>query len=266
MPRYLRADRVRALQLTALANGGRLATFADGTPSRTVEWDISGKCQSPVTVEVHGRAERKGSAKMLEVTPSSNRPNFVTMEVRCRKCERCLRQRSMLWRYRIQSEYSFAARTWLATLTLRPEVYADMLNITRCRLVRKGVDLEALEPDAEWLEVERVGFEEVTKWIKRLKTNSGVPLRRLIVTEAHKSGVPHWHVLIHEQDAEKPIRHRQLSGSWPLGWDSYKLVNDHQGASYVAKYLGKELRARVRASEFYGAPVSERNVAPAVPP
>lgn len=251
MPKYLDPKTVRAVQLTALANGGSIRCFSDGSPSRTVEWDIGGKCLSPVRVELHGRAS-EGNIKMVNVTAVDNRPAFVEMDVRCRRCENCLKQRAYMWSNRCRVEWRDAPRTWLATLTLAPEQYARLLSVARVSLARQGCDLEALPEPERWLAVEKFGFEDVQLWLKRIRKATAAPLRYLAVTEAHKSGVPHWHVLLHEQSAEKPLRYKSLKGSWSLGFDSYTLVQDARGASYVAKYLAKELRARVRASLRYG--------------
>ena len=94
---------------------------------------------------------------------------------------------------------------------------------------------------------------EITKWIKRLRKNTGSPLRYLIVVEKHKSGDPHFHLLIHEVDEDQPVLHRHLNQLWTYGFDHFKLVEGDKAANYVCKYLSKSLLARVRASKRYGA-------------
>lgn len=157
-----------------------------------------------------------------------------------------------MWRLRAVAEWRDAARTWLATMTLRPEAYVHCLSRARSRLAKAGTDYEALDFHARYVEVESEGFAEIQRWIKRLRKNTGAPLRYLCVSEAHKTGVPHWHLLIHELDESSPIRHRVLSGSWKWGFDDYRLLVDQKAASYVAKYLQKSVSARVRASARYG--------------
>ena len=252
MPRKLRPEVVRRVQRIALANGGKVRTFTDGTLSRTVEWDVAGRCESPVKVELSSRASANHGEKHVYVQSTLNRPNFVEMDVRCRKCPQCLRQRGIMWGYRAREEWNLAPRTWLATLTLDPGSHAHLLNAARHDLRKQGVDFDALPVDEQFLLIDAQGYAQIQLWLKSLRKNSGVPIRFLAVTEAHKSGVPHWHVLIHEKDLEKPLRHAVLKGSWKLGFDSYKLVADARAASYVTKYLSKEMRARVRASLRYG--------------
>lgn len=251
MPRKLRPDVVRRVQRIALANGGKVRTFSDGTLSRTVEWDVSGRCEAPVKVELSSRASAPHGEKHVNVQPNLNRPNFVEMDVRCRKCPACLRQRGILWGYRARQEWNDAQRTWLATLTLDPERYAHLLSEARVSLSRQGIDFDGLPVDEQFLLVDAQAYAHIKLWLKSLRKNSGAPMRFLAVTEAHMSGVPHWHVLIHETTSKR-IMYKRLKGSWKLGFDSYKLVADARAASYVTKYLSKEMRARVRASLRYG--------------
>jgi hypothetical protein len=80
-------------------------------------------------------------------------------------------------------------------------------------------------------------------------------MRFLLVAEAHKTGLPHYHALIHEVDPERPVRSRILRQQWTLGFSQCKLVaqgDETKSASYVAKYLAKSAAARVRASQGYG--------------
>lgn len=264
MPRTLRPDVVRRVQRLALANGGRLRTFQDGSPSRTVEWDIGGICLSPVRVELVSRGEAERGVKHVVVS-TQNRPNYVSMEVRCRKCEACLRQKGIMWRDRSLSEYHASHRTWLCTLTLAPGTYAHLLSKARFWLKSRGVEYEGIPELDRWLAVEKFGFDDVQLWLKRIRKNSGVPLRYLAITEAHKSGVPHWHVLLHEP-TEQPLRHAKLKGSWENGFANYKLVADARSAGYVTKYLSKEMRARVRASQKYGGGMARAQEPTDMPP
>lgn len=246
MARYLRADRIRDIQLAALSKGGTIRSLPGLPHSRTVEWDIARDCINPAWVSLHGRPE--GQRTVTAANPS----RFVEMWVACRKCERCLRRRAAMWRLRAVAEWRMSPRTWLATMTLRPDAYHHMQSLVRRRLDRGGTDWDGLSSHDKFCELEGEGYSNVQLWLKRLRKNTGSPIRYLSVTEAHKSGVPHWHLLIHEQDPDRPIRHKSLSGSWQLGFDDYRLVHDSTAASYAAKYLGKDISARVRASGAYG--------------
>lgn len=246
MARYHPSELVHEVQKAALASGGQVRSLPGLLHSRTVEWDVARDCLAPVHVTLHGRPEGE-----LVVT-ARNPSRFVEMWVACRKCERCLRRRAAMWRLRAVAEYRLSARTWLATMTLRPEAYAQCLSLARRRLDKARTDLDGLPVHEQFLAVEAEGYRNVQLWLKRLRKNTGCPLRYLAITEAHKSGVPHWHLLLHEQDFDRPIRHKVLSGSWHLGYDDYRLIHDVKAAAYSAKYLGKEVSARVRASGLYG--------------
>lgn len=253
MRRVLDPETVTRVQHRALANGGRLRPFADGAHSSTVQWDVAGNCQSPVSIELHGRHSAEMGEKMVVVSNGENKPRFVQMEVACRQCDNCLRRRSAMWRIRGMSEWRAAPRTWLCTFTLSPTSLIRKLSSARVRLSRGGTDYEAMTEHEKFLEVEKEGFSDVQLWLKRLRKNTQSRLRYLAVSEAHKSGVPHWHLLLHEQQEDRPIRYdAALAGSWPLGFASYKLVRSAQAAGYVTKYLSKSLSARVRASKGYG--------------
>ena len=242
MARFLRNDIVLDIQRRALQGGAEIRSKPGLSISRTVEWDVAGNCSAPVFVSLHGRPED------TTVVVPSNGSRFAELWVACRKCGNCLRRRSAMWRIRATAEIRYSVRTWFSTLTLRPEVYVHILSRARSRLAKAGTDYDALTFHDRFLEVEKEGFAEVQRMIKRLR-KGGANLRYLAVSEAHKSGVPHWHLLIHEPD--RPIRHKQLSGAWHWGFAKHKLV-DHKAAAYCAKYLAKSVSARVRASSRYG--------------
>lgn len=243
MARFHRSDVVKDVQHKALQAGASIRSKPGAPISRTVEWDVAGDCIRPVFVHLHGRPE-----DTTVITPADG-PRFVEMWVACRKCERCLARRAAMWRIRATAEFRQSRRTWFSTLTLRPEVYVHILSRARHRLAKAGTDYDALSFHDRYIEVEKEGFAEIQRMFKRLR-KTGAKLRYLCVSEAHKTGVPHWHVLIHEP--EDPIRHKSLSGAWQWGFARHKLVGDHKAASYVVKYLAKSLSARVRASGRYG--------------
>lgn len=93
---------------------------------------------------------------------------------------------------------------------------------------------------------------EITKLVKRLREAYQEPLRLLLVVEAHKSGLPHYHMLVHQVN-EKPLLYDDLKRLWRFGFSKWKLC-EPSAASYVCKYLTKSSLARVRASLGYGDP------------
>lgn len=92
---------------------------------------------------------------------------------------------------------------------------------------------------------------EIDRFLKRVRKN-GAPFRYLLVSEAHKDGFPHFHMLIHE--AASPLTKRLLESNWRLGYSQFRLVNNAEprSAFYVCKYLAKSALTRVRASKRYG--------------
>lgn len=93
--------------------------------------------------------------------------------------------------------------------------------------------------------------QEIDRYLKRVR-KSGAPFRYLLVSEAHKDGFPHFHLLVHE--AALPLTKRLLESNWRLGYSQFRLVNnsDPRSAFYVCKYLAKSAQTRVRASKGYG--------------
>lgn len=224
-----------------------------------MEWDVSGNCLSPVPVELKSR-KLLMQERQFVVTASrpETLPRFMDLHVRCRKCRTCLAAKASQWRLRTRAEFGQSHRTWMTTLTLSPQAHTTMLYRAALRLSKSGVKIDEL-PDAEqFFEREKESFRELQKWLKRIRKNSGCEIRYLAITEAHKSGLPHYHVLLHEPDPEGPLRYdRHLKGSWALGFARYKLVDDARGADYVCKYLNKSPEARVRASVQYGAALAK---------
>lgn len=176
------------------------------------------------------------------------------MHVKCRKCKNCLKARSVLWSNRAKIERSLSSRTWMGTLTLNPTSQHITLNQTRVRLAKGGTDYEALTVEEQFAEhVKTIGV-EITKYFKRVRKSTGAPIRYLLVAEHHKSGLPHFHCLVHERSPDTPVRHASLASNWRLGFEHFKLVHSSKGVSYVTKYLTKSAAARVRASLYYGKP------------
>ena len=176
----------------------------------------------------------------------------VEIPAPCRKCTGCLHHRRRLWTARGVAEIAMANRTWFGTLTVEPfHRFLLKLQAQEACARRRAEAWDMLEPPEQFrLLADQLG-REATKFLKRVRQQAGVPLRYLLVTEAHKSGDPHLHLLLHEPD--KPIRKAMLEEQWRYGFSHWRLVDrDEKAAVYACKYLGKEALTRVRASLAYG--------------
>ena len=249
----MNANDVRSVAIRAVTEHGAKVV----NPYR-VAWDLAGPCQAPVPVELYGKPDdrdngRKGFARsVMGVAKQSPSPMQLNIEARCRKCEACLRMRSHMWRLRAMSEMRAAPRTWFGTLTLSSQCQFNVTSQCRSWLDRQGVDFDALSDREQFAERVKVISSEITLFLKRVRKNSGAKLRYMVVAESHKSGLPHFHLLIHE--IEGICTHRVLKDGWRWGFSDFKLTpqGDLRAASYCAKYLAKQALARVRASEGYG--------------
>lgn len=100
----------------------------------------------------------------------------------------------------------------------------------------------------------------------------------LLVAEEHANelkGRPHFHMLIHEPWQFELVRAHEyyrtakgelrvndrstLKERWKLGHMTVKLCADSKQASYLCKYLAKDMLWRVRASKNYGSERSEES-------
>lgn len=263
---------VRRVALKALSHGGTL------TRRGTVSWDVSGRCQDAKEVTLTARPTKrplplwavspKGTAYMREgahhprhvvVDGIRNNPLWVDLTVPCRKCPACLRRRRKLWTQRALAEFSSASRTWFGTLTFRPEEHYQMLCRASAKAKVGTPEFAALPPAEQFRLRNRECQREITLFLKRLREKTEAPLRFFLVAEAHKSGLPHFHMLLHEVSADKPVRKAALHEQWRAGYSSWKLVQPGEGLKairYCAKYLTKTNEARVRASIDYGNPPS----------
>lgn len=249
-------QQVFRIAVKALQHGGSLRSQPIGNamlPHHTVEWDVSGDCENPHTMELVGRhsevfAERKERLFWR-----------VIMTTRCRKCAACKWLRQRVWYAKARTEFRQAKRNWFGTLTFEPEEHFKVETLLRVDLRRQGVDFDELPAEEKFaLRVKYSGV-EVTDFLKRIRKNSGVGLRYLLIAEAHKSGLPHFHILLHEQD--EPIRKKVLKAGWQAGFSHFKLAVDERSALYLCKYLSKEMNARVRASLKYGETSTVSNIA-----
>lgn len=221
------------LAAKALAEGGHMVS-----PAR-VKWNAAGRCLAPVTVVREGRPFRhKSGGKIL----------VIDMETPCRRCQACLRSRARLWSTRGEQEIAGSTRTWFGTLTLGPQV--QMANAMRARLRHPDFNMASDERRFGYL-VQAAG-PLVTKWLKRVRKESGARMRYMLVAERHKSGMPHFHIIVHEASIATPIRKDVLRRQWYHGFSRWKLATKG-AARYLCKYLAKEAASRVRASCRYGS-------------
>lgn len=245
LPMELHLDHLRRIIGNALTQG------AERESATVFRWNIAGRCESPVTLNYHARPEGHGAREVL-VAPGRAHPLELGMEVPCRKCRRCLIYRSALWTGRAKAEIGMAIRTWFGTLTLDPGEQFRALSIARAEAASEHVDYDCLPEEERFIRRVRVISRDITRWVKRVRKESGARLRYLLVSERHKSGDPHWHVLVHETRFQ-PVRYATLKSQWLHGHSQFKLVNEDAPAAYVCKYLTKVNEgARVRASLRYG--------------
>lgn len=264
------------------------------TSATVVEWDVSGRCDNPRCCVYVGRSspdqprniradplvkavmERFPGTKLphipwdmtipkgryVHVAPGKRAASLeVRMTVPCRECDPCLRYRRRLWYNRARREVDFARRTWLVSLTLSPDnQYLMQMRATK-RLHDGGTVYEDLTPGDQFAEHTREVLREVTLWTKRLRKASKAKLRGLIVVEKHKSGLPHVHVLIHE-NGDQPLLWKTISAQWKLGHMKANLVRGPKAAAYVTKYIAKECLMRIRASLHYGDPLGQGEAVP----
>jgi len=210
----------------AIASG----QMPDGTK---IKHDISMGCFKPYEI-ILGSYPYKGVHPAPPQYFAAANIRWIMLDTPCRKCEQCAKNRALLWKHRDQAEISRAPRTWFATYTINPQsrFIFSLRSGSRDYHASSGQIVK-----------------EVTKMFKRLR-KQGYAFRYLYVMEAHKDGYPHVHMLIHEVSAQIPKR--ALGAQWPHGFSSFKLVDDPRAASYVTKYLVKDMRSKIRASQGYG--------------
>lgn len=235
------------------------------------EWDVSGRCTSPRHVHLVGERDALG------------RPGYGThLEVRCRSCEGCRAERRSSWTARMRQEIQLSPRTWFITLTMRPDAHTRYRAAARAYYAKQAA---IISPSAVLMHEQklvmahqvRLELAEVVKYLKRvrkgglyrherpvavvedgktvLKENilrqESTRIRYCVVVEHHKSGEPHYHLLLHEQSGFASLSRRWLAHQWPHGYGVWKIAN-LRNAGYIAKYVAKESSSRIRASRLYG--------------
>lgn len=283
-------DSIRRLAKKAATNG------APRVGTTRWEWDISGDCHQPRSRDYWGRPDRdraleKFSAEVAEWKSNAAASIFantyledfefkplapkgvnrwsswsggeqaiiaVTMTVRCRKCETCLDLRRRQWAARALAETASAARTWFGTITFNPQEQTLALFRARRKARQKSLTWETLTEQQRFIKHHEQLGELITLWLKRVRKQVGMKnLRYLLVCEAHKSGLPHYHILVHQVDELRPILWKHLARTFPHGFVKFNLTDTKQDdwkrrARYPCKYLAKAVEARVRASTRYG--------------
>lgn len=176
----------------------------------------------------------------------------VEQHVRCRKCDGCLAHKARLWIARGVDEIKASTRTWFGTLTVRPEDRFVLRVKAHARTKsRASKPFDQMNRSEQYEELCWHLGRECTNFLKRVRAESGAPLRYLLVYEAHKSGDPHGHILIHEHGV--PVTKQLLERQWRLGFSHWRLTGDDpRAAFYACKYLSKEAQTRMRASLRYG--------------
>ena len=219
--------------------------------ARMGTWDLSRNCSDPVPVTHYSRAYG-----LVKNWRKPKRGIELVMLTPCRRCPTCLRRHGWVWSQRALAESEASHRTWFVTLTTSPQYDFVVDTVAGGRVDNFGM----LSPAKKFALRSRVLGDEVTKYLKRVRKNTGHRLRYLLVTEQHDSEEtspekrfrPHLHLLVHEF-AGQQIAKRQIRENWHHGHSHAKLVGGDWAAWYVTKYISKANDARVRASLKYGS-------------
>ena len=205
--------------------------------------DVSRDCSSPRYVEVSYTDQHRSKWRTWR--------GNVEYSVACRQCKKCLERRRRHWQARIVKELRQADRSWFGTLTIEPEnAFLASLRAQK-EAARRGVLWTDITEKERFNATVNALSVDISLFLKRVRKNSGAHVRYCLVAESHKSGVPHFHAVIHHRVV--PVRHKTLKDAWRLGFSDFKLVDENtKVARYIAKYLAKALGSRVRASARYG--------------
>lgn len=203
-------------------------------------------CDAPVPISVVARRNVKRFVLPVLVDRNGHQYTEVVAWRPCRKCAKCQLYRKLHWRKRMQFETDKAERTWFVTLTLSPKARAEMDRTVRPeQFVGEAAELSKARTVVLliWLR----------DYLKRLRYTLGAEvnakLRYVAVTEYHKDGYPHVHLLVH---TTSDVKHAMVrKARWGRGFVDAKLC-DAGAAAYLSKYLTKS-NAAVRASINYGA-------------
>lgn len=242
----------------AIVGGLFKQAIAEGGYRRSlmrIDWAVAGNCENPITRTLFARPAKPADAREIIVIPGKTQtPIWVELDVRCRACRNCLKYRRSVWAARAIAEVGYSMRTWKCTWTFRPEAHDVVQNLLRRHYAQMNEDFDCLSADRQYMARHIRCSKEITLWFKRVRKNSGARLRFLLVAEAHKSGLPHYHALVHEQEVDASVTKSVMENAWTLGHAHFRLIDldDKREATYACKYLSKDVRARVRASIHYG--------------
>lgn len=238
---------------------------------------LQGDCTDPLYREIRGAESNTLAALRVwkttdvdwapghgfigDLHPSPPRTETAYIKVRCRKCAACLMHRRKVWTAKAILETRASHRTWFVTLTFDPmRRFIAKASAETITANRRCEAFGMLTPNERYKAIERVTSLEVTKWLKRLRKNTGARLRYIVIAEAHSDGFPHYHALIHET-ANGAVTKRAIQSTWNAGFSNAKLVDttDAKATGYVCKYLSKSASTRVRASQKYGGAATAAN-------
>lgn len=246
---------VEGLALRAMAHGATVVS-----PGH-IRWDVT-KAPLPCLFPQGRDFWIDYDRSHRELPTLSNHPIrrlWVEMFVRCRKCERCKRVKSWEWSDRAMAETASSAFTLFATMTLSPEAHLRCVYAASQWARLRGKDFAKLPQPVQFqLRASEVG-KLLTGYQKVVRKHSTVRYRFLWVCEAHKSGDPHLHGLVHAVDPplgyDAYTTYEVFKRTWTSGWSDFCGVDKSspKECRYVCKYLSKENSfARVRASLRYG--------------
>lgn len=242
--------------LRGAMQNGAVTDIRTGTAGGlSVDAEMHGRCQNPIEISRSWRnTDPDGERSERHGWKSGAETRALNITLRCRNCTTCLQARARKWREAATREMLLASgRSWFGTLTLSAE---EQAKAGYAAMSRYGVHSFGELTAEEQLPLRHQAVQRsFTLALKRLRKRYGAgSFRYLLVCEAHKSGLPHYHMLLHEVRVETPIRKSALNDFWPLGFSQWRLA-EPKAAGYVAKYLSKDARARVRASQHYGSGV-----------
>ena len=200
--RVMHARYVAAYCARAMANGGRQVSTSSW------EWDCSGGCENPVYMELEGRwdvpvnmPDEYRDVPEMEILWHEGKfyfrdvwkrklPLALQMQMPCRKCGPCLKRRAHHWRMRAENETRSAAVTWFGTMTCTPHHHAMASYAAERRLKSRGIPFSELSAEQQFLASVRELNLEITKYLKRVRKETGASLRYICVVEAHDP--PSW--------------------------------------------------------------------------
>lgn len=237
-----------AINAKALRHGG------ERIGALSTRWDLAGsgklRCSNPVATT---NKYTQPVDDWIVGLPPGRPSQYVDLETRCRECDNCLKLRSWEWTQRMRRELLVWPRTWFGTLTCAPMIHDRVANQARLACGKRGIRFDGLSEGEQFLERCKVLGRQIELYSKKVREAATAPVRLVVVTEKHKSGLPHYHALFHETQLGC-LSERVLSKRWGLGHTQWRVVHDVERASrYVAKYLSKSLLSRIRASQGYGS-------------